>query len=326
LIVCIVLIGAGPGLQGCSAEPDPIDISYSPFEPTALVWIAEDQQFFRENDLAVTFHKHDTGPAALEGMLKGEADIAVGIGEFPMVGKVLQQTDARIIAGMDRSELISVVARRDRGISELADLKGKRVGTTLGTIAEFFLGRFLEINGMATGDITLVEVKTPSDWVDAVVNGGIDAVATAEPYASLARDRLGANAVAWSAHSGQPMYALAIATNDWLVAHPEVAKRFLRSLVQAEEYAAHHPAEAQAIVQHALGLDPASMQAVWERNQYSLTLNESLIAAMEDEARWLIANGLTTDASIPDFTDYIWEAGLKEVRPDAVNIIRSSSQ
>ena len=32
-------------------------------------------------------------------------------------------------------------------------------------------------------DVTLVDLKTPTDWVDAVVNGSIDAVATAQPYA-----------------------------------------------------------------------------------------------------------------------------------------------
>ena len=36
------------------------------------------------------------------------------------------------------------------------------------------------------------------------------------------------------------------------------------------------------------------MQAVWARNQFALTLDQSLIAAMEDESRWLISNGLTS--------------------------------
>jgi NitT/TauT family transport system substrate-binding protein len=264
-------------------------------------------------------------PAALEAMLDGESDIAVGVGEFPMVGKALQQTQARVIADMDRSQFISVVARADRGIAEVADLKGKRVGTTRGTIAEFFLARFLELHGLSVRDVTLIELKTPAEWVDAVVEGEVDAVATAEPYASSARERLGANATVWSAHSGQPVFALVIATDEWLTTHSDVAQRFLRALAQAEEYAARNPAEAQAIVQDALDLDPASMQAVWERNLFSLTLDQALIAAMEDEARWLIANNLTAERSVPDFLDYIWEAGLGEVRPEAVDLIRSSA-
>jgi NitT/TauT family transport system substrate-binding protein len=326
IAACLALGAFAIGLGGCSAPPDSIEVSYSPFEPTALIWIAQDRQFFSKNGLTVTFDEYDTGPAALDAMLSGEADLAVGIGEFPFVSRALQQTEARILASMDRSELISVVARKDRGIIEVTDLQGKRVGTTRGTMAEFFLGRFLEINGMSIQDVTLVDLKTPNEWADAVVNGDVDAVSTAEPYVTSAGERLGSNAVVWSAHSGQPMYGLVTASEEWLTAHPEIAKRFLRALAQAEEYAARNPAEAQAIVQKALGLDPTSMQAVWERNQFSLALDQSLIAAMEDEARWLIASGVGAGAALPDLLHYVWEAGLEEVRPEAVGIIRATSQ
>ena len=325
LIAAGFVFGAiGLGFSGCSEKPDSIVVSYSPFEPTALVWIAQDQQFFSKNGLSVTFNKCDTGPAALDAMFAGDADLAVGVGEFPIVSRVLAQTDLRILASMDRSEIIGVVARRDRGIIEVSDLRGKRVGTTRGTMAEFFLGRFLELHGMSVQDVTLVDLKTPSEWVDSVVDGDVDAVATAEPYVTSASELLGANAVLWSAHSGQPMYGLITATDEWLIAHPDVARNFLRALVQAEEYAVQHPAEAQAIVQKALGLDATSMQAVWERNQFSLALDQSLIAAMEDEARWLIGRGQGAGSTMPDLIYYVWEAGLEDVRPEAVDVIRSS--
>ena len=41
-VVVIALVS----LSGCSAQPERIDVAYSPFEHTALVWIAEDQGFF----------------------------------------------------------------------------------------------------------------------------------------------------------------------------------------------------------------------------------------------------------------------------------------
>jgi hypothetical protein len=43
---------------------------------------------------------------------------------------------------------------------------------------------------------------------------------------------------------------------------------------------------------------------------------------MEDEARWMIANNLTTEKQVPDFGDYIYESCLKAVKPEAVNLIR----
>ena len=80
--------------------------------------------------------------------------------------------------------------------------------------------------------------------------------------------------------------------------------------------------EKAAIVQQQLELDGGYMETVWSQNQFSLFLDQSLILAMEDEARWMIQNRLTTQTQVPNFMDYISEDGLKSVKPQAVNILR----
>ena len=328
-IIGVVIVGLAAALvlwprvpRGYSGKTGSISIGYSPFESTALFWIAQDQHFLRRNGLNVSLQKYDTGVGSLDGMLNAETDITVGTTEFPLVGRAFQKARIRIIGSIDKGEFEYLVGRKDRGIEKVSDLKGKRVGTTLRTIAEFHLGRFLELHGMNMRDITLVDVKTPPEWVNAVVNGDIDAIATAQPYAELAKRRLGANAVFWPAQSSQPQYGLISSTEEWITKHPELVRRFLKSLAQAEEYAFRHPAEAKGIVQKALSLDASYMETVWSQNQFSLSLDQSLITAMEDEARWMIKNNLTTEKTIPDFTNYIHLAGLKAVKPEAVNILR----
>jgi NitT/TauT family transport system substrate-binding protein len=61
---------------------------------------------------------------------------------------------------------------------------------------------------------------------------------------------------------------------------------------------------------------------VWKQNQFSLSLDQSLILAMQDESRWLISNNLTNATSIPNFQNYIYIGGLNSVKPQSVNIIR----
>jgi NitT/TauT family transport system substrate-binding protein len=75
-------------------------------------------------------------------------------------------------------------------------------------------------------------------------------------------------------------------------------------------------------VQKALNLDAAYIEAVWSQNQFSLSLEQSLITAMEDQARWMISNNLTTEKKVPDSMDYIYINGLKAIKPEAVSIIR----
>jgi NitT/TauT family transport system substrate-binding protein len=93
-------------------------------------------------------------------------------------------------------------------------------------------------------------------------------------------------------------------------------------LFQAESYLASHQSEAKAIVRKRMNFDDAYLEMIWQRYQFSLSLDQSLILAMEDEARWMIKNNLTTEKQVPDFLNSIYIDGLKAVKPEAVNIIR----
>jgi NitT/TauT family transport system substrate-binding protein len=96
----------------------------------------------------------------------------------------------------------------------------------------------------------------------------------------------------------------------------------MESLVQAEDYIVRHQDEARAIVGKRMKFDDTSMEILWPRYQFALSLEQSLITAMEDEARWMIKNNLTKEKTVPDFLGYIYEDSLKAIKPEAVSIIR----
>lgn len=315
-----MLLGAWSCQGGVPAEPEPITVAYSPFESTALFWIARDRQFFENNGIDITLRKYDTGAASLGGVLNGEADITVGMSEFPVVRMAFQHESMVILGNANKGEFIYLIGRKDREIDLPADLRGKTIGVARGTIAEFYLGRFLELNGMTMNDIDLIDLKTPAEWVDAVARGDVDVVVTAQPEADKAREQLGANGFFWPAQSGQFMHGLMLSTGEWANNHPELVVKFLESIARAEDYARHNPEEAKAIVQKELALDPEYMETVWAQNQFSLSLEQSLILAMEDEARWMIGNNLTAEKTVPNFLDYIYADGLKSVKPGSVRI------
>jgi NitT/TauT family transport system substrate-binding protein len=127
--------------------------------------------------------------------------------------------------------------------------------------------------------------------------------------------------VAWPIQSSQKGYVVLTCRNDWAASHPETINRFLKSITQAEEYAITHPAEAKKIIQKWMNYTDATMGAVWPDHEYSLTLDQSLVTAMEDEGRWMIANNLTNETTIPDFMGYIDKNGLRTIKPEAVNIL-----
>jgi NitT/TauT family transport system substrate-binding protein len=253
-------------------------------------------------------------------MLRGEVDIALAT-EFPLVVKALRKEKIRTIGSIGKFELVYLVGRRDRGIEKMSDLKGKKVATARWTIAEFYLGRYLNLYGIKLEEIVLGDLQQSEKLVDAVISGNVDAVVTQEPYVAQAAERLGTGGVVWPVQSGQAMFAPLICRDKWITEYPQLVARLLNSLVQAQEYARKHPAEVEAILLKRLNLKPSYAKTMRHRNQLSLSLDQSLLVAMEDEARWMIKNNLTTEKAIPDFLDYIYEDGLKAIKPEAVNII-----
>jgi NitT/TauT family transport system substrate-binding protein len=306
--------------KGYSGKMESIAIGIpSSFFAYTHTCIAEDQRFFARNGIIVTIRDYDQGLDAIDSMLNGGVDIAAP-SEFPIVEKALKKERVRIIASTIRGETFYLIGRKDRGIKNTLDLKGKRVGLRRGSIAEFYFGRFLNLHGMNMKDVTLVEVKSEK-LADAISEGKVDAVITHQPFVYDIEERLGAHGKVWPAQSGQPMYGIMVSRDDWITRHPELVNRFVNSLVQAEEYIINHPDGAKAIIQKRFKFDRASIERMWQVHQFSLSLDQSLITAMEDEARWMIKNKLTSEKHVPDFVNYIYIDGLKAVKPEAVNII-----
>jgi NitT/TauT family transport system substrate-binding protein len=213
-----------------------------------------------------------------------------------------------------------LVGRKDRGIENVTDLRGKKIGIPRGTNVEFYLGRFLLLHGIDPRDVTTVDVRPPQ-FVNATVNGDVDAIICWQPYVDKIKEWQGNGTVVWSAQSSQLTYGVIVCKNDWAAQHPDLIGRFLKSLGSAAEYTIDHPDEAKAIVQKRLNFGDEYMAAVWPENHFSLSLDQSLVTAMEDEARWMIKNNLTNEKTVPDFRDYIYTKGLEKVMPESVNVI-----
>lgn len=172
---------------------------------------------------------------------------------------------------------------------------------------------------MSFQDVTIVDLP-PAQYAQAFTNGSVDALVASKKYKDQIIGLLGTNVVVWPAQSSQPGFVLMTCRDDWAANHPETINKLLRSLVQAEQYSINHPDVAKAIVQKRLNYTDEYIATVWPNHQFSLSLDQSLLIAMNDEGRWMINNNLTSEKTMPNFRDYIYTKGLKEVKPESVNI------
>ncbi len=179
-----------------------------------------------------------------------------GLSEFVMVGNVLQKQPVSILGTFNKSLTTNMVALKSRGISKVSDFAGKRVGLAKGTSGEFYLGRFLELHTVNIKDVAIVSLA-PTQWLDAISSGDADAIVGWDPYTTQIEGKFINETVTWQVQSGQPAFGVIAASNDWIAHHSGTIIRFWKALSQAQDFLAHHPDEARAIVQKRLNYDDA---------------------------------------------------------------------
>ena len=76
-ILAVLSSGLGSSCQrGYSGKTESIKLATLRLETSALIYIAENKQFFSENGLTLTIQDCDTGVATIGAVLKGQADMA----------------------------------------------------------------------------------------------------------------------------------------------------------------------------------------------------------------------------------------------------------
>jgi ABC-type nitrate/sulfonate/bicarbonate transport system substrate-binding protein len=290
-------------------------------EFSLLILTAERQGYFKNNSLDVRINKYPTGADAFEALEKKEVDISAAA-DFVGVRNSFDSQDFRIITSiLDTPELFRVVARKDKGIQKPSDLKGKRVGLTKKTAGEFFLSTFLTFHDLSYDDISTMHGDPPK-LTSALVKGDVDAVISARYHTYQLDKELGGNTKIFPAQSNTLVYQLLYANRSLTEERPDTVRRFIQSLVQAEEYLQANSDDVKSILVDELDRPEDYITDTIPQFHFNVSLNQSMILAMEDQARWLIDNKLTNDTAVPNYLDFIHFDGLEKVKPDAITIIR----
>jgi NitT/TauT family transport system substrate-binding protein len=288
---------------------------------SALVLIAAESGYFKAEGLDVTLLPHTTGRAALDAALAAQADLAT-VADTPFIFAVMKGQPASIVATISAAAKDhGLVARKDRGIATAADLKGKRVGVTLGTSGHFLLDVVLTGHMTQSRQVLIANLK-PEEIVDGLLSGKVDAVATWNPYLDELQKALGENGLVFYSDGGFQVTFNVAARQDFIRQHPEAMKKLTRALLRAETFAAERPADARTIMARATKTDLAAVSAAWSGYQLQVKLDQGLLTLLEDQSRWAIKNGYVDKTEVPNYLDFIYPDALAAVKPAALTIIR----
>lgn len=319
LFACILLTGCSQ--QENRANPEKVSIALTTTTDSALVQIALNQGYFSSEGLEVEARPHAYGKLAFQDMLDGRAEFAT-VAETPLAFAVLDGADIAVVAMIQSAQRgNAIVARRDRGIRALRDLRGKTVAVSPGTTMDYYLDVMLALEGMDRGEVKVVDVqghRMPA----ALAKGEVDAVSALDVYVLAASEALERNAVVFQDDNSYTNMFVLAAPRNTVREHPGRVQKILRALIRAQEFARKQPEAAQAAVADYCGIDLAIVRRLWPGQRYAVSLDQTLLLALEEEAAWAMRNGRTKAVQAPGFLHHIHLDGLGEVAPSAVNILK----
>jgi len=321
------LLGVAVLLLGCDRSPssivapEKIRFGMAQLSLSALPIIALEQGYFTTQGLELVVSDLGTGDATMSALLTGAVDMAT-CSEVPVVAACFQQTNFVVCACISAtSHEHAIVARKDAGIATPADLRGKRVATLRNTAMHFFLHLALLYQHMSEQDVILSFLKA-EDVVPALVRGEVDAMVMREPFTSQAMAQLGDKAIVFEFPEMYQRSQLIVGNKTFLQARPEAARRFIRSLLSAEQFAQQQPLLAQQIVAKCLGIEPPRLARDWPHLQLRVSLEQSLLSQLEDEASWMLADHLVPPATLPNLLRFIDAAPLRSAKPEASTLLQ----
>jgi sulfonate transport system substrate-binding protein len=301
--------------------PEKVTIAYSITTDAALAIVAQMQGYYREERLETTARLHPYGKLALQDVLEGKADFAT-VAETPVMFAIMKGEQLSIIATIQTTgQNNAIIARNDRGVRTLRDLKGRKIAATPGTTSEYFLDAILGLQGISRKDVIVRNLKA-DEIPAALARGDIDAASAFSPYTVLTQKKLGGNGITFYEKDIYTSTFNVVATQDFIRQNPGKVTKLLRALVKAEEFVKSHPAEAQKIVADFSGIDIAVVREFSAGSNFGVSLDQSLILALEEESQWALKDRLTGARKVPNYLDFIYFEGLKAVKPEAVRILK----
>ncbi len=296
-------------------------IGIGPIILSLPILIAYEKGFFSDEGLDVTMKYYPSGKKAMEGMFAGEVELST-VADTPIVFNSFIREDfvvfATFVYSYDDSK---VICRKDKGVHSPADLKGKKIGTSLKTSAHFFHHVYLLEHGIDKSDVKIIDLP-PEDLPGALQDGKVDAVVIFEPYAYRAQKALLDKAARLPKSQFYRMTFNLTTMKRFAHEHPELLKKFLKAVERAIEFIKPNKKESIALMVQRTNLEEDFWVSAWDDFVYELSLDYSLLATLEDEARWAIKNKLTDRTEVPNYLGFIYMDGLKVVKPGAATIIK----
>lgn len=171
--------GAADGKSTGSADAGgltPVRVGIDAQQLSYVQIVAKEKGYFAENGIDVTLVNYAVGIDTINAIVLGEIDIGAAY-DYAAATRLAAQTNLRLTSAyVVNGEDTLWFETSDPDVKTAADLKGKRIALTKGTMQEYIWAKELEMGGLTENDVELEYFSSGGEVVTAYVSGQADAV------------------------------------------------------------------------------------------------------------------------------------------------------
>jgi sulfonate transport system substrate-binding protein len=235
LVAFVAVAALMPDIGRAADALKEIHIDWATYNPVSMILKQKGllEKEFAKDGISIVWVQSAGSNKALEFLNAGSIDFGSTAGSAALVARI-NGNPIKSIYVYSRPEWTAFVTGKDSGISEVADLKGKRVAVTRGTDPHIFLVRALLGAGLSEKDITPVLLQH-ADGKTALIRGDVDAWAGLDPMMAQAEIEDGARL--FFRNPAANTWGILNVREPFLRDHPDVVRRVLATYEEARKYA-----------------------------------------------------------------------------------------
>lgn len=308
-----IVAAATIALSGCATSTEteaaePFRMGTQPWLGYGQWYVAEDQGFFTDRDVAVELSSF-SADADVNAALAAERLDMANVGAQAALQFIEQGLDVSIVLVLDTATTADAIIAGE-GITSVADLAGKTVAYEEGATSEILLAEALASAGLDFEDITIV--PTDADKVAPVLLAGqVDAGVTYEPYITEALTAERGIDIVQSAEDFPGLISDVLVVRNEVLAErgPEV-REVLAAWDDAVLFTEENLDEGRSIIAAGVGSNAEDLATAFEGVRfYTLEENRELLA------------GTYATESLPSLIDVAVRIGLLQNTVDAQSVI-----
>lgn len=256
LIAGILMAAVSGGVQ---AQSYPIVKLGQQFWPSLNI-VAQTEGLFEEEfgklGASVEYTYTESGAGMNVALAAGGIDIAL-VGAPPAITAIAQNIPIRIVWVADKVDSAEGLVVR-KGISEIAQLTGKKVAAPFVSTAHFGLLAALDAYGVDKSGVEIIDLRPP-DGVAAFARGDIDGMYVWDPFRTKLINEFGAVSLLTTGdlerrtNGKRAMWDLVYARAEFVEKYPELVEAYVRAMNRATKIAQSDPGRAAAAMKDLIG-------------------------------------------------------------------------